>query len=103
MIRDDEDLAIVRKQVAHVENALAALRREFEPRNKDNYRVFAEPYVDQILVLRAEIDEYIGLTSARALIAADDAPDDDAPVAHDDARHEVDTPRHPVPGPHTTT
>jgi hypothetical protein len=61
MIRNDEEFAVVRRQLALIEDALVDLRREVLPRNRANYEVLAEGYVDQIELLRAEINTYLGM------------------------------------------
>ena len=66
MIKCDEGLQLVREQMNRIEDALLSLRRTVLPRNARNYAVFAEAYIDQILVLRAEIDEYLGLSPVTA-------------------------------------
>jgi hypothetical protein len=58
MITNDEALAVVREQLALAEHALDSLRREVLPRNKRNFEVLSEGYVDQIAELQAEIDAY---------------------------------------------
>jgi hypothetical protein len=61
MIRTDEELAVVRSQLTLIEDALASLRREVLPKNKRNYEVLSEGYVEQIVKLRAEIEAYLGI------------------------------------------
>ena len=61
MIRNDEELAVVRQQLTRIEDALVELRREVLPRNRANYEVLAEGYFDQIASLRTEIDTYLGM------------------------------------------
>ncbi len=61
MIRNDEELAVVRRQLALAEEALASLRAAVEPVNARNCEVLSEGYVDQIAGLQAEIREYQGL------------------------------------------
>jgi hypothetical protein len=58
MICDDEELKVVREQLALAKHALASLRRDLYPKNKRNFAVFSEAYVDQIAKLQAEIDAY---------------------------------------------
>lgn len=58
MIRNDDELAVVRKQLVRLAGALTALRRGVLPTNKHNYEVLSEGYVDQIAALRAKISEY---------------------------------------------
>ena len=56
MICNDEELAVVQKQLALAEHALEALRQRVKtPRN---LAVFSEGPVDQIAELKAEIDSY---------------------------------------------
>jgi len=59
MIKNDEQLAVVREQLALVEHALEDLRQDILPKNKRNFVVFSEAYVDQIAQLKADIDSYV--------------------------------------------
>jgi hypothetical protein len=59
MITNDGELALTRLQLGRVERALGALREDVLPQNEERYRLMAEPYVDQIDELRAEIDAYV--------------------------------------------
>jgi hypothetical protein len=61
MIRNDEQLTVVREQLARVESALAALRRDVLPVNPRLYEVMSESYAATIQQLRAQIDEYLGI------------------------------------------
>lgn len=61
MIKTDEDLEIVRQQLTRVESAFSALRREVQPQSEERFLLMSEAYVEQILTLRAEIDEFLGL------------------------------------------
>ncbi len=56
MIRNDQQLAVVREQLARIEWALASLRRRVT--NERNFAVYSEGYVDQIAELKAEIAKY---------------------------------------------
>ncbi len=58
MIHNDGQLAVVRKQLALVEHALEDLRNDVLPKNKRNFEILSEGYVDQIDQLKAEIDSY---------------------------------------------
>ena len=58
MIENHEQLEVVREQLALAKHALASLRRDLYPKNKRNFAVFSEAYVDQIAELQAEIDAY---------------------------------------------
>jgi hypothetical protein len=61
MIKTEQDLEIARQQLARVESAVGALRREVLPVSEERFVLMAEAYVEQILALRAEIDEFLGL------------------------------------------
>lgn len=61
MIRTTDELAVVQKQLARIEEALAALKESISPKNKANFEVLSEGYIDQIALLRAEIDTYLGI------------------------------------------
>jgi hypothetical protein len=56
MIRDDDDLQVVREQLGRAERALASLRKDIT--NEQNFDLFSEAYVDQINDLKAEIAGY---------------------------------------------
>ena len=51
-----------REALGHLERSMYALYREKANYPPNLYAAMAEPTVDEILKLRAEIDEYIGLT-----------------------------------------
>lgn len=61
MIQNDEQLERTRQAMAKLESALVELRREVLPLNVRRFQVMAEPYIDQIRALRAEVEEYIGV------------------------------------------
>lgn len=63
MIENDNQLAIVAEQLANAEAALDAIRREVRPQNPQLYKVMAEPYIDVVLSLRAEMDAYRGIVA----------------------------------------
>ena len=58
MISTDAEFEVVSQQLARAESALGAIRRDVLPLSRERYLLMAEAYVDQILALRAEIDEY---------------------------------------------
>jgi hypothetical protein len=66
MIKNDEQLAVVREQLALVEHALEDLRHDILPKNKGNFEVFSEAYVDQIAQLKADIDSYVAAKQKQA-------------------------------------
>ena len=56
MIYNDQELAVVRKQLGRAQSALAALRKRVK--NERNFAVYSEGPVDQIAELKAEIEAY---------------------------------------------
>jgi hypothetical protein len=62
MIANDEQFVIVKDQVRRLESALESLARTIRPKSESQYRVFAEGYVDQLAILRNDINDYLGLT-----------------------------------------
>jgi hypothetical protein len=47
-----------------LETALAALRQRVEPVNPELFKAMAQTYIDEIIEIRNEVDEFIGITSA---------------------------------------
>jgi hypothetical protein len=76
MITNDEDFALVQRQLERIETALGALRRDVLPQSEARFLLMAEAYVEQILALRAEIDEYLGvdLVQKRQAASMEDQP-----------------------------
>lgn len=62
MIKNDQQLDVVREQLATAQSALESLRKEVLPKNEQMYGVMAESYIDMILELRGEIDAYLGIS-----------------------------------------
>ncbi len=60
MIRNDQQLTVVRQQMQRAEAALDSLRYDVLPLNPDLYRLMAEPCLDTIGELRGQIDAYLG-------------------------------------------
>jgi hypothetical protein len=63
MIRNNEELKIVREQLARAESALESLRNEVLPKNQQMYHVMAEPCLDTMIELRGQIDAYLGIAT----------------------------------------
>lgn len=61
MIKSESQLKVVRAQLGNLEAALESLRAEVRPQNEKMYALMAEPYIDEILMLRAEVDAYLGI------------------------------------------
>jgi hypothetical protein len=58
MIRNNDELKVVQKQLSRIKSALSSLRRRVSPKNKRNFEVLSEGYVDTIAELSAQIDAY---------------------------------------------
>ncbi len=69
MITNDEDLTLVHQQLARIETALGALRRDVLPQSEARFLLMAEAYVDQLHAQRREIDEYVGDDYVRTHLA----------------------------------
>ena len=61
MIKDDRQLKQTREELARLEEDLISLQREVFPVNPERFQLMAEAYVDHIMDLRIQIDEYIGI------------------------------------------
>lgn len=68
MIRNDDELSVVREQLGRAESALESLRHDVLPKNVNLYRVMAESYVDTIVELRGHIEAYLGAGETRSEI-----------------------------------
>lgn len=64
MIQNDDQLNQTRAAIADLEAAVASLKRDVLPVNPARFALMAEPAVDQIRELRAQVEEYVGITSA---------------------------------------
>jgi hypothetical protein len=70
MIQDDEELAIEQHQLRLIEEALDSLRLKLMPNHPRNFALYSEGYVDQINILKAQIDEYLARTNSKVPAAA---------------------------------
>ncbi|HKV40093.1 MAG TPA: hypothetical protein VJX67_12845 [Blastocatellia bacterium] len=64
MIQNQEQLERTRSAIANLERALQSLKRDVLPKNPKRFALMAEPDVADIRRLRADVDEYIGVTAA---------------------------------------
>ena len=64
MIENDEQLEQTRGAIAHLEAGLVSLKRDVLPLNRARFALMAEPVVSHIRELRAQVEEYVGVTSA---------------------------------------
>ena len=65
MIANDEQHALVRQQIAKLEEALDSLAKTVRRKSEAQYRTFAEGYVDQLDELRRDVEEYLGITGIK--------------------------------------
>jgi hypothetical protein len=77
MISNDRELDIVRQQIGRLENALQSLSKTVRPQSERQFRLMAEGYVDQLEVLRQEVEAYLGISAIKS-------PEPDVEVSIDD-------------------
>jgi hypothetical protein len=63
MIHNHNELKIVCEQLMRAELALESLRNDILPNNPRTYQVMAEPCLDMIASLRAQIGDYLGIAA----------------------------------------
>src|SRR5687768_4123877 len=59
MIRNEKELAAQQEALEHIERALESLRQKLLPHHPKNFAIYSEGYVEQIQLLKAEIDAYL--------------------------------------------
>jgi hypothetical protein len=64
MIENDNQYQQALTVLQRLETALASLRRRVEPVNPELFRAMAQSYIDEIIDIRNEVDEFIGINSA---------------------------------------
>lgn len=85
MIRNYQQLALYRQQLARAEDALVSLHERVYARNPKNYAIFGESYIDMILQLRAEIDAFLHIAPPKE---DDHGPSDNGAVTDEQAAAE---------------
>jgi hypothetical protein len=65
VIRNDQELAAEVEALGHIERALESLRSKLMPHNPKNFALYSEGYVEQIDLLKSEIDAYLAKRTAR--------------------------------------
>jgi hypothetical protein len=65
MIRNDAELEVEKKALGHLERALESLRERVLPKNPRNFEIYSEGYVEQINLIKAEIDAYLARKSMK--------------------------------------
>jgi len=68
MITDDRQLKQTQQELDRLEEDLMSLQREVYPVNPERFHLMAEAYVDHIIELRSQIDEYIGVMAYQNMI-----------------------------------
>jgi hypothetical protein len=64
MIQNDDELAVVRRQLEIATDSLVALRRERRLMSQQQFELFAEPRAEMVRRLRSQIDAYLGIAAA---------------------------------------
>jgi len=70
MVGNDDELSVVREQIARIESVLHGLNRDVRPLNESRFRLLAEPYEDQLADLRRQVDIYVSGAHGRGRTAA---------------------------------
>ena len=70
MITNDDELTVVRRQLARCESIIDSFRKELLPHNERNFKLYAGPWLDFRDQFQADIDAYL---SGRTQPRADDA------------------------------
>jgi hypothetical protein len=64
MIRNDEELVIVREQIQRLLSALVSLKRESGPKGEQQFYVLAEGCVDMLAELQVDVEDYMSSAGA---------------------------------------
>lgn len=59
MITNDEELAVIRQQLARCERAIESLQKELLPHNERNFNLYAGPWLDFRDQFQSDIDAYL--------------------------------------------
>jgi len=65
MITNDEELAVAQRQLGIAEEILESWRRKLMPQNPKNFAIYSEGCVDQINILKVDIEEYLTRKSGK--------------------------------------
>lgn len=60
MIRTRRELDATLAAIGYLEESLAALERDVLPLNRSRFSLMAEPAIEQLTRLRAQVAEYVG-------------------------------------------
>lgn len=102
MTRTEAGFLAAREALGHLERSMYALHREKAKYPPNLYAAMAEPTVEEILKLRAEIDEYIGVTEF-ATSSQVHNPVPAVPTLAENRDPTVPIEQHSVPAPPTAT
>ena len=64
MIANARELELTRENLSHMEASVSELRDRVYPVSRDRFSLMAESYLEEIKKLRAQIDEYTGISLA---------------------------------------
>ncbi len=62
MIQNDEQLQRAREAVASLEHSVAILQKDQGRLHPDRYALMAAPILEDLLLLRQQIDDYLGVS-----------------------------------------
>lgn len=83
MIQTDEQLETTRQALFHLEHGLAALYKDKAKIHPDRYALMVESFLEDVLKLRQQIDDYIGVTDAKAVVSEYERATGNPPSAED--------------------
>jgi molecular chaperone GrpE (heat shock protein) len=69
MIQNDRQLESTREALLHLEAGMAALYKDKAKMHPDQYTFMVEPFLEELLNLRQQIDDYLGVTDAKAVVS----------------------------------
>lgn len=69
MIQNDRQLESTREALFHLEAGIAALHKDKAKMHPDQYALMVEPFLEDLLKLRQQIDDYIGVTDAAIAVS----------------------------------
>jgi len=69
MIQNDQQLETTREALSHLEAGIAALHKDKAKMHPDQYAFMVEPFLEELLKLRQQIDDFLGVTDAIAAVS----------------------------------
>src|SRR5438067_1627973 len=87
MIQTDEQWECTRQALFHLERALGSLYQKKAKMHPDQYLFMAEGFLEDILKLRQQIDDYLGVTETIRLVKEWEQAHPQAPPSTDAENH----------------